>query len=253
MKTPFSKSLAIVCSLIPVGLLAQTNITETRNVLNKWVETRQIISEEKADWQTEQSILSDTVTLLSNEVERLAKALEDLEASATAADEDRSQLTAEKEVLGEAAAVVESNIAGLETQLKRILPALPAPLVDKIKPLIRRLPDDSSDTELSLGERVQNIVGILSQADKFNTTLTATSESREIEGGKVVEVRTLYWGLATAYYVDASGEYAGIGHPGPDGWEWPQLEDKGAEINRLLDIYEGSGEIQFVEVPARIN
>ena len=253
MRTPLPKLLALGCSLIPAGLFAQSNISETRDVLDKWVETRQIISEEKADWRTEQSILSDTVSLLSNEVERLDKALEDLEASATAADEDRSRLAAEKEVLGEAASVVETNIAGLETQIKRILPALPAPLVDKIKPLIRRLPDDSSDTELSLGERVQNIVGILSQADKFNTTLTATSESREIEGGKVVEVRTLYWGLATAYYVDASGEYAGIGYPGPDGWEWPQVEGKGAAINRLLDVYEGSGEIQFVEVPARIN
>lgn len=253
MKTSFSKLLVLSCSLIPVSLLAQSNISETRDVLDKWVETRQIISEEKAEWRTEQSILSDTVTLLRNEIERLDKALEDLEASATAADEDRSELAAEKDVLNEAASVVESNIAGLETQVKRILPALPSPLVEKIKPLIRRLPDDSSDTELSLGERVQNIVGILSQADKFNTSLTATSESREIEDGKVVEVRTLYWGLAMAYYVDASGQYAGIGYPGADGWEWPQIEDKGAEISRLMEVYEGSGEIQFVEVPARIN
>lgn len=253
MKTPLSKFLALSCSLIPAGLLAQSNISETRDVLDKWVETRQIISEEKADWRTERSILSDTVTLLSHEIERLGKTLEDLEASATAADEDRSELAAEKEKLSEAASVVEASIAGLEDQMKRIIPALPTPLVDKIKPLIRRLPDDSSDTELSLGERVQNIVGILSQADKFNTTLTATSESREIEGGKVVEVRTLYWGLAMAYYVDASGEYAGIGYPGADGWEWPRIEDTGAKINRLLDVYEGAGEIQFVEVPARIN
>jgi hypothetical protein len=253
MKISLSNLLALSCSLIPFGLPAQSNLTETRDVLDKWVETQQIISEEKADWRTERSILSDTVTLLSNEIERLDKALEDLEASATAADEDRSELAAEKETLATAVSVVESNIAGLENQLKRILPALPAPLVNKIKPLIRRLPDDSNDTQLSIGERVQNIVGILSQADKFNTTLTATSESLELDSGKVVEVRTLYWGLAMAYYVDASGEYAGIGFPGADGWEWPQIEGKGAEINRLLDVYEGSGEIQFVEVPARIN
>lgn len=253
MKTAHAKLLVLGCALIPGSLMAQNTISETRDVLDKWVETRQIISEERADWRMEQSILSDTVSLLSKEITRLNKALEDLEASATAADEDRGQLTAEKEQLGEAAAVVEDNIAGLESQIKRILPALPAPLVDKIKPLIRRLPEDSNDTNLSLGERVQNIVGILSQADKFNTTLTATSESRELESGKVVEVRTLYWGLAMAYYVDASGQYAGIGYPGPGGWEWPQIEGKGAQINQLLDVYEGTGEIQFVEVPARIN
>ncbi|MDP4880188.1 MAG: DUF3450 domain-containing protein, partial [Opitutales bacterium] len=127
---------------------------------------------------------------------------------------------------------------------------LPAPLVNKIKPLIRRLPDDPANTELSLGERVQNIVGILSQADKFNTTITMTSESRTIDGGKTIEVRTLYWGLAAAYYVDASGEYAGIGKPSKDGWEWPQIKDAGPQIKKLLDVYEGSEDIQFVEVPA---
>jgi len=253
MKTPLLQILALGCALAPFSLSAQNKITETRNILDKWVETRQIISEEKADWKIEQSILGDTITLLTSELARLKKSLEDLEASATAADEDRSQLAAAKEQLGEASAVVVDNIGALETQLKRIIQSLPEPLINKIKPLIRRLPDDPANTKLSLGERVQNIVGILSQADKFNTTLTETSESREIEGGKVVEVRTLYWGLAMAYYVDASGEYAGIGYPGADGWEWPQIKGKGIEIKRLLDVYEGAEDIQFVEVPARIN
>ena len=253
MKTPLLQILALGCALSPFNLSAQNKVTETRDILDKWVETRQIISEEKAEWKIEQSILGDTITLLSSELERLQQSLDDLETSATAADEDRSQLTAEKERLSEAAGVVEGNIGQLETQLKRIIKSLPEPLINKIKPLVRRLPDDSSDTKLSLGERVQNIVGILSQADKFNTTLTETSESREIAGGKVIEVRTLYWGLAMAYYVDASAEYAGIGYPGADGWEWPQIEGKGLEIKRLLDVYEGAEDIQFVEVPARIN
>jgi septal ring factor EnvC (AmiA/AmiB activator) len=253
MKKPLLKLLAWGCALVPFALSGQNKITETRDVLDQWVETRQLISEEKADWKVEKSILSDTVQLLSSELERLEKALADLEASATAADEDRTRLAAEKETLTAASAVVLNNIGALETQLKAILQTLPEPLINKIKPLIRRLPDDPAETKLSLGERVQNIVGILSQADKFNTTLTETSESREMPSGKVVEVRTLYWGLAIAYYVDASGEYAGIGYPGAGGWDWPQIEGAGPEIKKLIDIYEGSGEIQFVEVPARIN
>jgi septal ring factor EnvC (AmiA/AmiB activator) len=253
MKKPFLKVLAIGCTLAPFSLIAQNKVSETRDVLDQWVETRQITSKEKTDWRTEKSILGDTVTLLNNELERLNKSLEDLEASATAADEDRSELAGEKETLTKASTVVVNNIGALETQLKVIIKSLPEPLINKIKPLIRRLPEDPADTKLSLGERLQNIVGILSQADKFNTTLTQTSESREIEGGKIVEVRTLYWGLAMAYYVDASGQYAGIGYPGADGWEWPRIEDKGAEIKRLIDVYEGTEDIQFVEVPARIN
>lgn len=256
MNKSLLQALAFGCALTPLGLFAQNaqnKISETRDVLDKWVETRQIISEEKADWKIEKSILGDTVSLLKSELERLSKALEELEVSATAADEDRAALADEKEQLSTAANVVVANIGALETQLKQIIKALPEPLVNKIKPLIRRLPDDPANTNLSLGERVQNIVGILSQADKFNTTLTQTSESRELPSGKIIEVRTLYWGLAMAYYVDASGEYAGIGYPGVDGWEWPKVEGKGAEIRRLIDVYEGVEDIQFVEVPARIN
>ncbi|HAQ58564.1 MAG TPA: hypothetical protein DEA16_04370 [Opitutae bacterium] len=253
MKTKLLFRVALGACLSSLYLNAQTNLESTRNVLDQWVQTKQIISKEKSDWRLEQSILSDTQKLLSSELNRLETALEDLKSSATAADEDRSKLTAQKEAFTEASAVVEGSIQKLEVQMKRVVKTLPSPLVEKIKPLIRRLPKDSANTKLSLGERVQNIVGILSQADKFNATITQTSESRELNSGKIVEVRTLYWGLAMAYYVDASGAYAGIGHPGEDGWEWPQIEGAGPHIKQLLAVYEGSEEIQFVAVPARIN
>ena len=253
MKRILSLGLALGACATAFQLNAQTDLESTRNVLDQWVQTRQITSKEKSDWRLEKSILTDTRELLSNELSRLDVSLEELKSSATAADEDRAELTATKEAIAEASAVVEGSIVELETQVKAIVTTLPAPLIDRIKPLIRRLPEDPSNTTLSIGERLQNIVGILSQADKFNGTITQTSESRELDGGKVVEVRTLYWGLAMAYYVDAKGEYAGIGFPGKDGWVWPQIEGAGPQIKKLLDVYEGSVEIQFVEVPARIN
>lgn len=253
MKTKFALGLALGAASLALPLSAQDNLQDTRDVLDRWVETNQIISQENADWRVEQSILEDTKGLLSSELERLNKTLEDLEATATAADEERSKLADEKEKLTAASAVVESNIGGLETQMKAIVKTLPQPLVEKIKPLMRRLPDDPNNTKLSLGERVQNIVGILSQADKFNTTITLSNESREIAEGKVVQVTTLYWGLAMAYFVDNSGSYAGLGTPSAEGWEWNEVPGAGAQIKQLLDIYEGTEEIQFIAVPASIN
>lgn len=252
MKIQFLKALTLGFVCMASAAHGADSLGDTRSTLEKWVETRQLISEEKANWKVEQSILEDTVALLSSELERLNAELEEVEATTTAADEERAKLNQEKEQLSAASAAIEAPIAGLETQLKAILNTLPAPLVERIKPLIRRLPEDSSDTSLSLGERVQNIVGILSQADKFNTTITQTSESRQISEGKTVEVRTLYWGLATAYYVDASGQYAGIGYPTAEGWEWPRIDNAGEAIKRLIEVYEGSAEIEFIPVPARI-
>lgn len=232
---------------------AQPTPESTRDLLDKWVQTRQLTSKEKSDWRLEQSILTDTKALLSAELTRLDISLKELEGSATAADKDRTDLTAQKEDIAEATTVVKQHIGALEAQLKTIIKTFPTPLIERTNPLIRRLPNDPTDTTLSMGERLQNIVGILNQADKFNSTLTQTSEARTTDSGKIVEVRTLYWGLATAYYVDTSGEYAGIGIPSKDGWLWPQIKDAGPKIKELFDIYEGSADIKFVELPARIN
>ncbi|MGJ8640226.1 MAG: DUF3450 family protein [Opitutaceae bacterium] len=231
---------------------AQDDVKNTRDTLDKWVETQQIISETKSNWDFEKSILKDSETMLTSELARLEDDLKILDDTATAADEERAALADEEEILGTAAGVVKSKIGELEAKVKSIVATFPEPLLDRIKPLIRRLPEDPNKTKLSLGERVQNIVGILSQADKFNGMITQTSESREIEGGRIIEVRTIYWGLACAYFVDSAGEYAGVGFPGEKGWEWPRIEGAGPEIKRLLDVYEGTGDISFVEVPARI-
>ena len=81
MKNQLCSLLTIGCSLVIVSLNAQNQVAETREVLDQWVETRQIISEEKASWKVEESILGDTVQLLSSELHRLSEALTDLELS----------------------------------------------------------------------------------------------------------------------------------------------------------------------------
>ena len=244
-------SLPALILALPIGLIGEKLVNDTRSTIDQWVETRQIISKESSQWDIEKGLLEKTHALLTSEVARLDSELKDLKESASASDEERSSLAAKKESLKAATKVVASSIGSLETSLKTIIPSLPAPLIEKIRPLIRRLPDNPDKTDLSLGQRVQNIVGILSQTDKFNTTITATSEAREFEAGKVVQVTTLYMGLASAYYVDDSGKYAGVGIPTADGWDWPVIEGIGSQIKQLVEIYEGTGEIQFIKVPAQ--
>ena len=247
----FNFSLPLVMLALSVSLSGENLVNETRSTIDQWVETRQIISKESSEWDIEKGLLEKTYALLTSEVARLDSELKDLKESASASDEERGSLAAEKESLKAASKVVASSIGSLESSLKAIIPSLPAPLIEKIRPLIRRLPDHPQKTDLSLGQRVQNIVGILSQTDKFNTTITATSEAREFEEGKVVQVTTLYMGLASAYYVDDSGKFAGVGIPTASGWEWPVIDGVGSQIKQLVDIYEGTGEIQFIQVPAR--
>ena len=166
----FNFSLPLVMLALSVSLFGENLVNETRSTIDQWVETRQIISKESSEWDIEKGLLEKTYALLTSEVARLDSELKDLKESASASDEERGSLAAEKESLKAASKVVASSIGSLESSLKAIIPSLPAPLIEKIRPLIRRLPDDPQKTDLSLGQRVQNIVGILSQTDKFNTT-----------------------------------------------------------------------------------
>jgi len=233
-------------------LFGKSPTADTRNVLREWVQTEQIIASVESDWKLEKAMLRDSEGLLQSELERLDAAIAELGATASQADEERSELTQKRDDLGEAAGVVAAQIGELEKEIGSILKLYPDPLVERIKPLIRRIPENAGETNLTLGERVQNIVGILSQADKFNRTITQTSESRELDDGRRIEVRTIYWGLGGAFYVDAAGEYAGIGYPGEDGWVWPEVAGAGPAIKRLVGVYEGTEDIQFVEVPVQI-
>ena len=253
MKHSYLFPLLSICVCLQ-GIIAKESIDETRALLNEWVETNQLISEEQQDWRVEQSILSETKTLLSNQLSSLQKSIKELESSATIVDEERSKLTTERDNLKAASNVVASKVAALEAKVSKLLPLFPEPLTERISPLIRRLPDDPENAKASLGERVQNIVGILSQADKFNNTITLTSETRKLDNGKEVQVNTLYWGLAIAYFVDASSNYAGISFPTTNGWKVSPIEGAGPQLKQLIDIYEGiDTKYRFVEVPAVIN
>lgn len=253
MKTRLLTTLLPGFCALASTLTAQDNLEETRDVLEQWVETRQILSEEKSDWKTEKAILNDTVSLLSNELERLEAAIAELEESTTAADAERTELTEKRDQLNAGSEAVIGNIGAIETQLKAIIAELPEPLTDTIQPLIRRLPNDPEKTKLSLGERVQNVVGILSQADKFNKSIKLTSDVQELDNGKRVQVNTLYWGTAIAYFVDDSGTYGGFGVPSESGWEWTEVEGAGPALVDLFAVNDGSADtIEFIQVPASI-
>ena len=65
----------IIAAFTISSLWAENSIEKTRNVIEQWVETEQIISEERSDWILEKSILGDTQVLLSKELTRIELSL----------------------------------------------------------------------------------------------------------------------------------------------------------------------------------
>ena len=101
--------------ILPLSLMADKLVNDTRSTIDQWVETRQIISKESSQWEIEKGLLGKTHALLTSEVARLDSELRDLKESASASDEERGSLAAKKESLKAASQVVASSIGSLET------------------------------------------------------------------------------------------------------------------------------------------
>jgi hypothetical protein len=224
-----------------------------RAQMEKWVETRQLISEEEAEWDVEKETLRASRDLLRDEKKALEAEIAELQESSTAADEIRRDLLLRRGESQRSTQVLEERIRGLEEEILAAVPRLPKPLQDKLEPLLVQIPEDPESQRLRLGQRLMNVLGVLVQTEKFNNTATFVGETRAVTGDQKVQVRTLYWGLGQAYYVDAQGRAAGVGRPGDEGWVFSEEPDLADDTGLLLDIYEGNVDvIEFVELPVEV-
>lgn len=222
------------------------------STLEQWVLTEKTISAEAADWDIEKQSIEDLIALYRNEIASLDQQIQSAAEVTSAADRRREELNLEREQLRGFAESAERIITRDEDGLRRLVSRLPQPLQQEIAPLSQRLPAPGAASRLSLSQRMQTLIGILAQIDKFNTALTPVSELREFEGGLTVEVRTLYFGLGIAYYVDGTGRHAGYGLPGDGRWEWTEIPEIAPQVQAALDIYEKRKQADYVPLPVRI-
>jgi septal ring factor EnvC (AmiA/AmiB activator) len=243
---------AVAAMLAASGTLpAQTKFNEARTTLEKWVETRQLISKEKGEWQTDRQSLLDQIALLEKEQQLLTDQIAKAEATATQVDKERQRLVEENEGLSVAATAIRTSLVQLEKRVLALYKSFPPPLRERIDPLYKRVPT-TSVVHLSLGERMQNVIGILSEVDKFNSAITVVNEVKKAADGKEVSVRTIYLGLGAAFYVDKTGQIAGVGAPGAEDWQWTARNDLSPKIAKLIYIYENAAAAEFVSMPISV-
>ena len=238
------------------GLAAgeEGSISAFRSKMEKWVETRQILSEERAEWLVEKESLEATRKLLRRERDDLRAEIKEFEETGADASEERRELLLQRADYQRSSALLEADLRRLEGQVLALAPQLPDPLRDRLEPLLVQIPEDPNNTRVALGQRLMNVLGVLAQAEKWNGTATFVGETRPVgPEGQRIQVRTLYWGLGQAVYVDTQGQVAGLGRPGTDGWSFVDDASLADEAKLFLDIYEGNVDtIAFVPIPVEV-
>lgn len=250
MKFKLSFGFLILIAIGVKSVIAETP-DELRAIFKEWVAVKKITSEEASEWKVEKAVIADMLKVLEQEEVDLTERIEENESFLSTADEKRTNLEDQRGALLQASSTLEESLPGLESQVRALYARFPEPLQQTVQPLYNRIPTEEEPGNLPSSQRLQSIVGILSQADKFNSGVTVITELRESDGA-TVEVKTLYFGLGGAIYADASGASAGYGVPNAEGWEWIESEENRADIVNAIEVYQGINEAGFTPVPVQI-
>jgi septal ring factor EnvC (AmiA/AmiB activator) len=245
-------ALLSVCLGTAIAQTTPTRLEEVRTNIDKWVETRQLLAKTRSEWASEQETLRQSISLIEKEIKLIDERITQTRETASQADRDRLVLNEENERLSQAATTVQKVLADLEQQTTNLAAGLPLPLQERIMPLLKRIPNQPSQTRLSISERMQSIVGVLSEVDKFNNAVSLFTELRKNSAGAEIQVKTLYVGLGVAFFADKNGDYGGVGVPGPTAWEWTPKPEFASDIARAIAIYENTETAQFVKLPVTV-
>lgn len=222
---------------------------EAGAVLEQWVRTRQTISKVRSDWQAEREMLEQTRLMLEGELKSLETELSQVQTQSTAVARERAEAEARKEEFEQALNLLASRLPRLEQRMRKLAPLFPEPLNRTVQPLLDRLAQEAG---LSQTRRLQALVTLLNEVEKFHTAVTLHPELRTGPGGKPVRVTVLYLGLGQGWYVDENGRVAGRGVPVEGGWRWVEDPALASRIREAVEVYEGKRPARFVNLPVEI-
>ena len=234
------------------SVMSEPPLAETRSTLEKWVETRQLISKTRSDWQSDKEMLEQTAQLLERELKSVEEQLTKVSTNNSQVEKERLQAEGQLKVANDGLEDMKRFATDFEAKINKLTLRFPVPLQETLKPLLGRMPADPATTKMQTTERVQVIVGILNEVDKFNNGVGVYSEKRKNDKGEEVAVETVYIGLGSAYFVNDSGDFAGMGTVGTNGWQWTMKPEIAGSVREVVKIYRTERPAKFVSLPAVI-
>lgn len=214
--------------------------------LREWVRVKKQISDERADWEAEKQVLADLNDLRRKEIAQMEELIEAAGTRLSDAEKQKAALLAEEETLRVRRQQWENEIGRSEERLRGLVVRFPPVLREKVSDALIRL--EAADPEAPLQNRWRDLLAILGEVESFENTITVTPELRE-SGERQMEVEVVYLGLARAWYVDRQGSLAGVGIPGPTGWQWSERLELAEEIRQIVAMHRKEIPPSFVPLP----
>ncbi|BDS08303.1 hypothetical protein NT6N_33430 [Oceaniferula spumae] len=230
---------------------ASPDPVKSREMIRQWVQTERLLSEEKNAWKVEKQRMQDLLDLYQEELKLLNEEIEKAGSSADSVDERKGKLEAELQEFRAAQRLLADTMARLLPRMKVLIDRFPEPLQDELGADIDYL--RSPEALAKPRDVLKSMLAVLSEAGRFNRTITLAEETRTLEGGKKMTVNVLYLGLARAFFATTSGDTAGVGTPSKVGWSWQDRPDFADDVRRAIAVYRKDKQPQLVPLPVGVS
>ena len=223
-------------------------VKETHKIIEEWVKTKQLYSEEESTWKSEKATLVDIEDALVKEIEELEEKLLRFKEENIGTAQQRVNLTSRKENAKVASLQFYEGMQKIEKEIKETNNLLPSPLRDRLFTFYEKI-DSSQNRNLPLRNRLEASVALLQSVHLFHRSVHLERQEFKLDDGKSREFRVIYFGLGVAYFVNESGNVAGWGKPSESGWNWTRQDELAKEISTGVSIMENRAMPRFLELP----
>ena len=253
MKVPLRCSLHRWWLLALVGagpLYAEpTALESVEKAAGEWVKVRAETARLETEWETTRPLLESTVSGLQERAQALEAKRDFLKAKTAKDREELATLEAANKASAAALQSVGAQLKAMNARLFELRASLPPRLSEALEMAYKSL----AAPDVTVSERMQLTMTVLNRCIQFNRSITCEDEILTLgEGKNAQQLEVIYWGLSYGYVLDRPARQVWFGSPGPERWRWEPVPDAFDQVARLVTIYRGKAEPEFVEVPARL-
>lgn len=247
--------------LMPVGgASADGEVNrKLRATIQQWVEVMKSTQVVQQEWKRDKQVLGDSREALDLEIKQLEGEIAAARERIAAVDSGSADKLERKRTYEEAREALRVGLDEVEREVSEVIPLLPKELAElaKVEAAIQdhqRHADGRKEQEVSLNKRLNTMLTILAEAEKFNQTVQAISGRSMAVDGERLLLDVVYFGLSLGYAVDEAGTVALQLSPTELGWTDRRLAPgKETEaVRELMDVAHRIGEASLVSVPVTV-
>lgn len=246
--------LLVLVNLPMFETYASDKLDNARNAVTQWVEVEKTISTESIEWEEKKQLLNDLIAVAQADINRMKSQIDEAKAATDLSETRRKELVLEKEKNAVLSGQVKDFLGPFESKISEMSKRFPKPLRLKLEPMLARIPGDPEKATSGIASRMQVVIGILTEIQRFDRSITTDEELLDLPEGGTLEIYTIHFGLGASYYISSDGAQGGVGVAASTGWQWEQRNELVKSIKQAIDLTKGkSMQANFLPLPVKTN